>query len=275
MLVDDGASLAATEKEERRVRGIGHREETRGFNAEELGGGKLGRQAHAEEEVIQPRHQARQRRMGVRLRVDIALQQGDEDGCRQAMAGDVGYKQVHDVVLQEVVVEVAGQRLAGNVRRADLDAGCAEARRRDEGLLIVQLAELVLVGLDAQQCPQAGQEDLRVGAFRHEIVRAGVESLDDVLRVVGAGEHQNGDGLQGRIALDPPGHLEPIHTRHAVVDDDCVGGNGLGLAQAVLARDRAGDDESHALQEASRDLQIVSAVVDDDDALRLRLRHRR
>ena len=72
-----------------------------------------------------------------------------------------------------------------------------------------------------------------------------------------------------RIGLDAPRDLEPVHARHAVVDDDRVRQDLPRQAQPLLAGQRGNGVIPAALEEALGDLQVVRVVVDDDDALAL------
>jgi len=71
-------------------------------------------------------------------------------------------------------------------------------------------AEVLFARLDAQQRAQPRHDDFDVGALDHEVVGADAESVDDVLRRVGAGEHQHRNGHQLRSGLHPPRDLEAV-----------------------------------------------------------------
>ena len=107
--------------------------------------------------------------------------------------------------------------------------------RRDERLLhatrdlqvarhlLVHAPQLVLIVLHPQQRAEPREEHLGVGAFGDEIVGAGAESVDDVLRRVGAGQHQHRNRAQLLVGLHAARDFEAVHDRHPVVDDDGVG----------------------------------------------------
>src|ERR1019366_8988122 len=177
----------------RRVRGVRVGEVAAGIETKKLRGGELRRERNAEEKVVEAGHERRQRLERIRLGVDIALEQRDEDRSWKSVPGDVRDEEVHQLVLQEVVVEIAGERFARDIGGADLDVRSAERAVRNERFLnapgnlqvacdlVIQLAELVLIPLHAQQCPEARQQNLGVGALGDEIVSAGFESFHNRL----------------------------------------------------------------------------------------------
>ena len=71
--------------------------------------------------------------------------------------------------------------------------------------------------------------------------------------------------MQLRIGLDAAGDFESIHSRHPVVDHHRVGSDLRRESQAFLARGGHADVVAVALQKAPRHLQVVRAVIDDDD----------
>ena len=66
---------------------------------EELGGRELGREADAEEKVVEPRHQIRQPGVRIGFGVDVALEQRHQDGRRQPVSRNIGDKKIHHIIM--------------------------------------------------------------------------------------------------------------------------------------------------------------------------------
>ena len=251
MLEDRDAPALAPEQQEGRMRSVGVGEIAVAVDAEELCGGELRRQRNAEQEIVEPRHERRQRHVRLRLGVDVAFQQRDENGRGQSVSGDIGHEEVDLLVLLEIVVEVAGQRLARHVRGADLEPRCVEGALRHERLLhaprdlqvardlVVEFAELVLVGLHAQQGLKARQQDLGEATGRG----ANVET-DTPARV----EHRIGaEMIEGSRELYPAARdvgMRRLGTKHRVsgnllrwpCDNKLVGSHATGGDRALRLR---------------------------------------
>jgi len=197
---------------------------------------------------------------------------------RVFVTGDIGEKHVDAVIELEVVVEVARQRLAWQIRGSDLDARRAKESLRNERFLhaprdeqvapdlLIELAELIRIPLRAKESAEPRQEDLQVGALRDVVIRPDAQTLDEGVRRVCAREHEDGNRMELRIGLDPAGDLEAVHARHSIVDHEGIGRDAISRGQPFFAGRRRGDVVV-ALEKPAGDAQVVGVVIDDDDAL--------
>ena len=74
LLAERGLAGLAAKEEEGGMRGVRVDESAAGVDAEELRRRELRRQRDAEQEVVQARHERRQRRVRARFGVDVAFQ---------------------------------------------------------------------------------------------------------------------------------------------------------------------------------------------------------
>ena len=196
------------------------------------------------------------------------------------MTGNVGHKKICHIILQEIVIKIAGERFARHVRGSNLDLRSAEASRWDERFLhapgdlhvardlLIQFAKLILVSLDSQQRTQASEQHLGVGAFCHEVIGAGTEAVDDSASGIGAGQHQHRDVFQLCIGFDSPRQLESVQTGHSIVDDKDVRRNPFRQRESILARTCSLHGVALSLQISTDHLRVIDAVVDDKDSFR-------
>jgi CRP/FNR family transcriptional regulator, cyclic AMP receptor protein len=95
------------------------------------------------------------------------------------------------------------------------------------------------------------------------VVCAGVQTLDAIVDRVTRGEHQHGGAIARRAHA--PAHLEPVHTGHCDVEDDCVGRR---LHHAIERLDTVGGEVDLVALEGQRPFQGHAhrrLVVDDKD----------
>ena len=205
---------------------------------------------------------------------DANLVTGQRARFQQDRVGDAD---LADVMDDPAAVEGVERALWQPQLHADMARSLGHAMRVLLGVLVLRLdsrgqredhllgaVERVVHGLQPQSRAHARNQLDPVDRLAHEVVGAGLQRQDPVVRVVERGQHHDRQKPSSGPGLDAPADLVAVHARHLHVEQDQVGRlpvDGGKRGKAVLGRPQpAVKIRKEGLDERPVDL----AVVDDE-----------
>ena len=216
------------------------------------------------------------------LRVVLAQDRHDLFGLRRLGEGrEAAQIEEHDgdlatMALQRILGAARENRL-GELRREEAleSAEIVELRdlRRHPRLeRAIELGELVVQRLHAQERAHARQQLRLIDRLRQEIVGPRLDALHPLLPGLERGDHHDGQHRGRAILAQLLAHLVARHARHHHVEQHDVGRLGLDLVERFLARGRRGHGVALGAEEIGEQLDVDRCVVDDEDLLAHRAR---
>ena len=118
---------------------------------------------------------------------------------------------------------------------------------------------------EAKGAADAGEQLRPVERLADEVVGAGVEAVDDVLRRAAAGQEEDREVGPCGVTAEPAGDLVPVELGQADVQEDQVGVVLADRAEARLAVGHADNCVSVALEDRLEQRAVGCVVLDHED----------
>ena len=171
----------------------------------------------------------------------------------QGILGASGHDHLGELGREEAL------ELAQAVELGDLFRHAGLERLVEEGQLVPEL-------LDPEERANPGQELRLVDGLGQEVVGARLDPLDALLTGIERGHHDHGQPCRLRSVANGPAHLVSAHLGHDDIEEHDVGRLGGDLLERLLARGCRGHGIAARAQDVGEELDVVSGVVDDEDA---------